>query len=88
MGFGLPELKQIYDVMLEISSHRNTTTREAAHIFTKDIEKNYFDNLLLGDKVEEKKSELGKIRGFPNYRHDLLTDSFIVPTLNHLLQNG
>ena len=89
MGFGLPELKQIYDVILEISSQKNTTTSEATGIFIKDIEKNYYDNVLYGDKVKEKKSELEKIRNeFPNHRHNLQTDSFVGPTLSHLLQNG
>ena len=89
MGFGLPELKQISDVIWEISSHRNTTTREAADTFIKDIEKNYYDSLLFGDKVKEKKSELEKIRNeFPSYRHNLQIDSFVGPTLSHLLLNG
>ena len=89
MGFGLPELKQISDVIWEISSHRNTTPKEAADIFIKDIEKNYYDSLLFGDKVKEKKSELEKIRNeFPNYRNNLQTETLIAPTLSHLLQNG
>jgi hypothetical protein len=89
MGFGLPELKQISDVIWEISSHRNTTPKEAADIFIKDIEENYYDSLLFGDKVREKKSELEKTRNeFPSYRHNLQTDSFVGPTLSHLLQNG
>ena len=58
MGFGLLELKQIYDVILEISSHRNITPKEATDLFIKDIEKNFFDKLLFEDRVNEGKAEI------------------------------
>ena len=89
MGFGLLELKQIYDVILEISSHRNITPKEATDIFIKDIEKNYFDKLLFEDRVNERKAEFDKIRQeIPNYRYNLQLESYIKHTLTHLLLNG
>lgn len=39
MGFGPLELKQISDIIWEISSHRNITPNEANDIFIKDIKK-------------------------------------------------
>jgi hypothetical protein len=89
MGFGLAELKQIRNAVLELSSLRNITSREAVGIFINDIEKNYFDKLLFEDRLNEKKGEMEKIRNeFPNYRYNLQLQSIVGPTLSHLIQNG
>ncbi len=69
MGFGLLELKQISKAILEISSHRNITPKEATDIFIKDIKNNYFDKVLFEDRANEWKAELEKMRQeFPNIR--------------------
>jgi hypothetical protein len=89
MGFGLAELKQIWNTILEISSTRETTPNEAVSIFIKDIEKNYYDKLLFEDRVSEMKGEYEKMRSeIPNYRYSLQIESVLGPTLNHLLRNG
>ncbi len=89
MGFGVLELKQIYDVIFEISSNRNITPKEAAHIFIRDIEKNYFDNLLFENRLNERKAELEKTRNeLSYYRYNLQLESYIKRTLIRLLQNG
>ncbi len=89
MGFGLLELKQISKAILEISSHRNITPKEATDMFLKDIEKNCLDKVLFEDMVNERKAEFEKMKQeFPNYRYNLQLESYIKPTLIYLLQNG
>lgn len=58
IGFGLKELKQLYGLLLEISSANSILPTEALSRFLKDLEKNYDHRLGLESKIRELKIEV------------------------------
>ena len=91
MGFGLPELKQIWNTILEIAGTRKDliSSQEAVSLFIRDIEENYHDKFLLEDKVKEKRNELFQIeQELNNSRRALQLTPFVGTTLHYLFQHG
>jgi uncharacterized membrane-anchored protein YhcB (DUF1043 family) len=91
MGFGLPDLKQMLNTILEIAGTRkdSMSSQEAVSLFIRDIEENYHDKFLLEDKVKEKRKDLFQIRQeLNNNRWALQLTPFVGTTLNYLFQNG
>ena len=91
MGFGLPEIKQIWNTILEIAGTRkdSISSQEAVSLFIRDIEENYHDKFLLEDKVKEKRNELSQIKQeLNNSRLALQLTPFVGTTLHYLFQNG
>jgi hypothetical protein len=91
MRFGLPELKQIWNTILEIAGTRkdSMSSQEAVALFIRDIEENYHDKFLLEDKVKEKRNELFQTeQELNNNRLALQLTPFVGTTLQHLFQNG
>ncbi len=69
MKFGLKELKQLWNTLLEITEDNNISYEEAVSKFIKDIEKNYDDRLGFEKKVQEMKDELALMNNkMINYR--------------------
>ena len=91
MNFGLTELKQIWNTILEIAGTRkdSITSQEAISLFIRDIEENYHDKFLLEDKVKEKRNELFRTeQELNNNRLALQLTPFVGTTLQRLFQNG
>ncbi len=91
MGFGLPEIKQIWNTILEIAGTRkdSISPQEAVSLFIRDIEENYHDKFLLEDKVKEKRNELSQIKQeLNNSRLALQLTPFVGTTLHYLFQHG
>ena len=91
MNFGLTELKQIWNTILEIAGTRkdSISSQEAVSLFIRDIEENYHDKFLLEDKVKEKRKELFQTeQELNNNRLALQSAPFVGTTLQRLFQNG
>jgi len=91
MRFGLSELKQIWNTILEITGTRkdSMSSQEAVSLFIRDIEENYHDKFLLEDKVNEKRDELFRIKQeLNNNRLALQLTPFVGTTLQRLFLNG
>lgn len=90
MGFGLAELKQIWNTILEIAGTRKnfTSSQDAVSLFIRDIEGNYHDKFLLEDKVKEKRNELLQTEQELNKnRMALQLTPFVGTTLHYLFQH-
>ena len=91
MNFGLTELKQIWNTILEIAGTRKDflSSQDAVSLFIRDIEENYHDKFLLEDKVKEKRKELFKAeQELNNNRLAMQSAPFVGTTLHYLFQNG
>ena len=89
MGFGLTELRQLWDNILEISEANEISHREAVSKFLKDIEEQYDNKLGFEKKVNEKRGELLLInRELNNSRQNLFLNPLVGPSLSNLLQKG
>jgi hypothetical protein len=91
MRFGISELKQIWNTILEIAGTRkdSMSSQDAVSLFIRDIEENYHDKFLLEDKVKEKKDEFFRINQELNSnRLALQLTPFVGTTLQRLFQNG
>ena len=89
MGFGLKELRQLWDMILEIAEANKIHHQEAVPIFLKDVQEQYDSKLGFEVKVNEKRGELALInRELNNSRQSLLFVPLIGPSLSNLLQKG
>ena len=92
MGFGITELKQIWNAILEIAAQNKRTfisNGDAVSAFIEDIEKNYHDKTMFDDKVKEKRSELLQTeQELNNNRLALQLTPFVGTTLQHLFKHG
>jgi hypothetical protein len=91
MGFGLPELKQIWNTILEIAGIRKDymSSQEAVSLFIRDIEENYHEKFLMEDKIKEKRKEVVQTQQeLNNNRLALQLTPFVGTTLQHLFLNG
>ena len=89
MGFGLTELRQLWNNILEIAEANNISYREAVSKFLKDIEEQYDSKLGFEKKVNEKRGELALInRDLNNSRQNLFLNPLVGPSLSNLLQKG
>jgi hypothetical protein len=89
MNFGLKELNQLWLTILEIAGENNIPMDEAVYKFLRDVDEQYNNKLGFESKVQEKKNELFSLKNQLNA--DRLAMQFIpyvVPTLQHLFQNG
>ncbi len=89
MKFGLKELKQLWNTILEITEANNISYEEAVSKFIKDIEKNYDDKLGFEKKVKEMKDELALLNNkVINCRTIIQSQPSIGPALSSILQKG
>ena len=80
--FGLKELKQLWNTILEITEANAISNEEGVSKFFQDIEKNYDDKLGFEKKVKEMNEEVNKCRSI------ILSQQSIGSTLYSLLQKG
>ena len=89
MGFGLIELRQLWDALLEIAEANKISHHEAVSKFFKDVQEQYDSKPGFEVKVNEKRGELASItRELNNSRQNLLFVPLIGPSLSNLLQKG
>jgi len=89
MGFGLKELRQLWDNILEISEANKISHRDAVFKFFKDIQEQYDNILGFKTKVNEKRGELALMtRELNNNRQNLFLNPLVGPSLSNLLQKG
>ncbi len=88
-GFGLKELKRLYNTVTEIARANSIDDNEAIGKFLKDVEEQYDDKLGFEAKVREIKAEMKRLESqVPEYRMYLQMQGVIGPVLNHLHSNG
>jgi len=89
MGFGIKELNQLWNNLLEISEANEISHRDAVSKFLKDIEEQYDSKLGFEKKVNEKRTELVLInRELNNSRQNLFLNPLVGSSLFNLLQRG
>ena len=89
MGFGLKELKKLWNTVWEIGFSNNISSNEAYFKFFKDIEEEYDNKFGFEIKVQEKKKELYQLTNQLNAdRLALQLQPFLGPVLQNLFQNG
>ncbi len=90
IGFGLKELKRLYNTVIEIARANDIDDdNEAVGKFLKDVEEQYDDKLGFEVKVKEIKAEMKKLESeVPEYKFHLQLQAALGPTLNHLHSNG
>ena len=89
MKFGLKEIKQLWNNILEIAEANGISHKEAVSKFLKDIEGQYDDKLGFEAKVNEKKDELALVnRELSNSRQILWFTPLVGPSLSNLFQKG
>jgi hypothetical protein len=89
MGFGLKELRQLWDMILEITQANNISYHEAVSKFLKDVKEQYDKKLGFEPDIKEKEKELVQIKNqLYKERLALQLQPHIVPTLQHLFQKG
>jgi hypothetical protein len=89
MGFGLIELRQLWDMIGEITEANKISHHEAVSKFFKDVQEQYDSKPGFEVKVNEKRGELALInRELNNSQQILLSVTLIGPSLSNLLQNG
>jgi len=89
MGFGLKELRQLWDLIGEISDANQIHHRDAVSKFFKDIQEQYDSKLGFETKINEKRDDLALInRELNNSRQNLFLNPLIGPSLSNLLQKG
>ncbi len=87
--FGLKELKQLWNTIMEITKANNISGEETVSKFFKDIEKNYDDKLGFDKQLQEIKDELVLLSDkVVNCRNIIQSQPSIGPTLFNLLQKG
>ncbi|HXT83388.1 MAG TPA: hypothetical protein VN704_03510 [Verrucomicrobiae bacterium] len=80
--FGLKELKQLWNTIMEIADANDISYDDAVSKFIKDIETNYYDKLGFEKRVKEMKDEVIK------WRSIMLSQQTVGPALYNLLQKG
>ena len=89
MGFGLKELRLLWDMIGEISDANQISHQEAVPKFLKDIEEQYDFKVGFEKKVNEKRGELAIInKELSNSKQNLFINPLIGPSLSNLLQKG
>jgi hypothetical protein len=89
MRFGLKEIKQLWNNVLEIAEANGISHKEAVSKFLKDIEEQYDDKLGFEAKVNEKRDELALVnRELSNSRQTLWFTPLVGPSLSNLFQRG
>jgi cell division protein FtsB len=89
MGFGLEELKPLWNTINEIAVANNIPLNEAQRKFFKDIEEQYDKKLGFESKVQNLKAEVNMLTQEKKRLHEeLLAQPLIRPILNRLFQIG
>ncbi len=89
MGFGLKELRQLWDAILEIASANKISHRDAVCKFLTDVEEQYDKKLGFEPDIKEKEKEPASINKRLNeQKFALQLQPHIGPTLILLFQNG
>ncbi|MGN6630498.1 MAG: hypothetical protein ACTHKJ_11620, partial [Candidatus Nitrosocosmicus sp.] len=89
MGFGLKELKKLWNTIREIGSSNRISSDEAYKKFFKDIEEDYDNKLGFDAKVHEKRNELYQLKNqLIVDRFALQLQPYVGTVLQNLFQNG
>jgi hypothetical protein len=89
MGFGLKELKKLWNTVWEIGYSNNISSEQAYLKFFKDIEEEYDNKVGFEIKVQEKRNELFQLKNQLNTdRLALQMQPYIGTSLQKLFQNG
>jgi hypothetical protein len=89
MKFGLKEIKQLWNSILEIAEANGISHLEAVSKFLKDMEEQYDDKLGFEAKIKEKRGELALVnRELSISRQILSFTPLIGPSLSNLFQKG
>jgi hypothetical protein len=89
IGFGLKELKKLWNTVWEIGYSNNISSEQAYLKFFKDIEEEYDNKVGFEIKVQEKKRELYQLKNQLNTdRLALQLQPYIGTSLQKLFQNG
>jgi hypothetical protein len=89
MGFGLKELKKLWNTVWEIGYSNNISSEQAYLKFFKDIEEEYDNKVGFEIKVQEKKRELYQLKNQLNTdRLAFQLQPYIGTSLQKLFQNG
>ena len=87
MGFGLKELKRLWDLIGEIAEANQIDLRDAVPKFFKDIEGQYHIKLGFEIEINEKRGEFALInRELNNGRQNLFLNPSIGPSLSNLFK--
>ncbi len=89
MGFGLKELRQLWDTIREIAYANNIPSEEVVSKFLKDVKEQYDKKLGFEPEIKEKEKELYNLKNQLNAEKMALNlQPHIVPSLQQLFQNG
>lgn len=89
MGFGLREIRLLWEMIGEISDANSIPYQQAVPKFLKDIEEQYDSKVGFEKKINEKRGELALInKELTNSRQNLFVNSLVGPSLSNLLQKG
>ena len=89
MGFGLKEIKQLHNTILEITAANNISDDKAVLKFLKDVEEQYDNKLGFELKVDEKRNELDRLNNqIINFQYKLKITPFIGPVISSLFEKG
>jgi hypothetical protein len=89
MGFGFKQMKQLWNIILEITEANKVSYKEAVSKFLGDVDEQYDNKLGFESKVQEKKNEILNLKNQLNAdRLALQSIPYIVPSLQNLFQKG
>ena len=89
MGFGLKELRQLWDTVLEIAQANKISYKDAVSKYLKDVNEDYDKKLGFESYIKEKDQELAQIKNLLNTQKIALQfQPYIVPTLQNLFKKG
>jgi predicted nucleic acid-binding Zn-ribbon protein len=88
-GFGLKELKQLSNTVMESALANDLSIKDSVKNFFKDLDKQYDNKLGFEKKVEELKNQIKDLENqIPGYKQYLELQIWAVSSLNHLNANG
>jgi len=89
MGFGLKELKLLYNTINEIAEANNISADQSVQKFFKDVEDQYDDKLGFELKLDKLRSEISAVnRELNSSRAALLSQPLVGPALQRLFYRG
>jgi hypothetical protein len=88
-GFGLTELKQLKNIIIEIAVSNDISIFKAGKKFFKDVENQYDNKLGFETKINEIRTEMKKLENeMPGYKEYLQLKVFMIGSLQYLHKFG
>jgi hypothetical protein len=89
MGFGLKELKLLYNTINEIAEANNVSSDQAVQKFFNDVEEQYDDKLGFESKLDRLRSEFSAVnKELNSSRTAMLAQPLVGPAIQRLFYNG